>query len=87
MARGNRREGRHDDELKLDIVSRTDLATTFGYSPRTLEDWASNGTGPVPFRLGAEVYYLKDDVRGWVRAEAAKAKATHDRRGRECNAI
>lgn len=60
------------DSLLDDWLSRADLAKELGVSVDTLSRWESRQTGPICIRLGRRVYYRKNVVREWLRAQEPK---------------
>ncbi|NKX86822.1 helix-turn-helix domain-containing protein [Nocardia coubleae] len=53
---------RHDDETWLTSV---ELAARLQISARTLDSWATTGTGPRHARLGRHRRYRLADIRTW----------------------
>ena len=49
-------------------LTRREAASYLRLSPRTLEGWAVNGTGPRMFRAGGRVLYRLDDLEKFVEA-------------------
>jgi excisionase family DNA binding protein len=51
---------------KQPLATSDDVAEYLVVSPRTLDDWASRGTGPVFARVGGQRRYRWQDVENWV---------------------
>jgi predicted DNA-binding transcriptional regulator AlpA len=52
-----------------ELISRADLATALQMSPETLCRWGTQRVGPAPTRIGRKVYYRRDSVEQWLRAQ------------------
>ncbi|MDV7272122.1 helix-turn-helix domain-containing protein [Thioclava sp. A2] len=52
-----------------ELISRADLATALRMSPETLCRWGTQRIGPAPTRIGRKVYYRRDSVEQWLRAQ------------------
>ena len=52
-------------------VSRRDAAAYIGRQPKTLAMWAVEKKGPPIIHVGGRCFYLLDDLRRFVGAEAA----------------
>jgi excisionase family DNA binding protein len=50
------------------VLSRSDVAQTFGVSPSTITRWAREGKLPCIVTLGGQRRYLRDDVAKLVAA-------------------
>ena len=46
---------------------QTELAARWRISPRSLERWRANGTGPAWLRVGGRVVYPAEDVEHFER--------------------
>ncbi|SHX64359.1 helix-turn-helix transcriptional regulator [Mycobacteroides abscessus] len=47
------------------FLTRTELAERWHMSPRTLDNWAISGTGPVPRRFGRRALYRLADIEAF----------------------
>ena len=54
-----------DDEY----LTPQELARELKLSPRTLQRWRTEGTGPPWHKVGRRVRYLWREVKDWMRAE------------------
>jgi predicted DNA-binding transcriptional regulator AlpA len=55
------------------LMTRNEVAEYLGIAPKTLSNWNSAGTGPVPVRYGGRsVMYLPEDVLAWVRSKRSE---------------
>ncbi|AMT72195.1 MULTISPECIES: helix-turn-helix transcriptional regulator [Mycobacteroides] len=52
---------------EVPFLTRGELAARWGMSPRTLENWATQGKGPVGRRFGLRVMYRLCDVMEYER--------------------
>ncbi len=52
-------------------MSRRDTAAYTGFSEKTLTNWALNGHGPRPHRVGGRIFYFKADIDAFIKGEAA----------------
>ena len=52
-------------EVSQNGLTSEEAAKTLGISPRTLEKWRRNGTGPAFCRFGSRVVYFHDDLSLW----------------------
>lgn len=50
------------------LASKEEVAAILGVEPRTLDNWASLGKGPVYVKVGGHRKYDLADVREWVEA-------------------
>jgi predicted site-specific integrase-resolvase len=50
-------------------VTQAALARRWQVSPRTLERWRSDGTGPAFVRIGGQVRYRLEDVEAYERRQ------------------
>jgi predicted DNA-binding transcriptional regulator AlpA len=55
------------------MMSRDEFAALLGLTPRTLENWASQGKGPMPVKIGRAVRYKSDEVAAFVRGLQQRA--------------
>lgn len=60
--------------LLQDYVSRDELAQELRVTVRTLDKWAWLRKGPPKVRVGARVYYHRDDVRDFLAEQRRVAK-------------
>jgi excisionase family DNA binding protein len=51
-----------------EVLSRSEVAETFGVSPSTITRWAREGKLPCIVTLGGQRRYLRDDVAKLVAA-------------------
>ncbi len=52
-------------------MSRRDTAAYTGFSEKTLTNWALNGHGPRPHRVGGRIFYFKADIDAFIQGDAA----------------
>ncbi len=52
-------------------MSRRDTAAYTGFSEKTLTNWALNGHGPRPHRVGGRIFYFKADIDAFIQGKAA----------------
>lgn len=52
-----------------EFMSCEEVANMFGLSPRTLERYRLEGTGPAYLKLGRRVVYSKAMVLSWANAQ------------------
>lgn len=45
------------------FLNQNELASRWGMSPRTLENWRSSGKGPAYVKLGGQVRYRITDIQ------------------------
>ena len=50
-------------------MNTKETATALGVSPRTLEKWRGNGTGPLFAKVGRRVLYDSADVYVWLKSK------------------
>ena len=62
------------ESLLNNYVTREDLARELNVTTRTLDKWAYGRKGPAKIKVGARVYYNRDDVRLWLESQRAAAK-------------
>lgn len=48
------------------LATSDEVAEYLQISPRTLDDWAYRGTGPVFARVGGQRRYRWQDIESWV---------------------
>ncbi len=66
---------RSRQERDLDSVLTADEAARFlKLSPRTLEKWRSEGSGPPVVRMGRRVAYARGDLVRWLAEQEAKGR-------------
>lgn len=58
------------------LLTRRDAASFLGISPRTLELWAMNGSGPAYIKVGALCRYRLTDIQAWIAGQTRRH--THD---------
>lgn len=51
------------------LANKERVAEILGVGPRTLDNWASLGKGPVYVKVGGHRMYDLTDVREWVEAQ------------------
>lgn len=68
MIAANNHELRTPDLLPERLTQR-ELAAHWRISPRTLERWRINGTGPAWIRLAGRVIYRATDIIAYERAQ------------------
>lgn len=56
------------------LLTPDDVSEMLGIPTKTLANWRSQRTGPLPLRIGCHVRYRAADVQAWIeqRAEAAR---------------
>ena len=56
-------------------VARKDAAAYIGRDPKTLANWATEGKGPTPRRVGGRIFYDLGELRAFagVGSQAAEA--------------
>lgn len=63
-----------DSELSPDrLLSRAEVAETFGMSRRFLEVSAVKGNGPPMVKIGRSVRYRVADLRTWIEARTVQS--------------
>lgn len=67
-------ESQHSTALLDGYVSRDELALELRVTVRTLDKWAWLRKGPPKVRIGARVYYHRDDVREFLAEQRRVAK-------------
>ena len=45
------------------FLNQNELASRWGMSPRTLENWRSTGKGPAYVKIGGQVRYKFEDIK------------------------
>lgn len=65
------RAPRLSDYQREDYVTRRVAAAMLGCSPRTMEGWASKGTGPL-FVRGGRALYMIGDMLDWLDENKVK---------------
>lgn len=60
-------------------MNRRNAAAYLGCAPKTLAQYASQGTGPKFIKRG-RVWYFKEDLDAWLRAGAVSSTAMPDAR-------
>lgn len=50
-------------------LSRRDAATYLGVKEKTLAQWASQGRGPPSVHVGNRVFYFRDELDRFIRAD------------------
>lgn len=60
--------------LLSDYTPREELALELKVTPRTLDKWAVQRKGPPKIKIGARVYYNRNDVREWMEAQRLYAR-------------
>lgn len=53
-------------------MTQAELAQELGVSADTLQRWASQRIGPPRTKVGGRVYYRKESVKAWLRAQEAQ---------------
>ena len=56
---------------RLPLAVSDEVAGYLRISPRTLDDWASRGTGPVFARVGGQRRYRWEDVENWIDSRSS----------------
>lgn len=51
------------------LASRGEVAAYLGVPATTLDQWASNGTGPAYIRVGRYAKYRWSDVDAWIESQ------------------
>lgn len=47
-------------------LSKANVASTMGVSPRTIENWVATGEMPAPFCIGGRVYWHSERFNAWL---------------------
>ena len=55
-------------KLSDEFIPETKLARELGRDTRTLQRWRAQRLGPPYIRMGRQVLYRRDAVRGWLIA-------------------
>ncbi len=63
------------DQIRVRVLpdgrmSRRDAAAYTGFSEKTFTNWALDGHGPRPHRVGGRVFYFKDDIDAFIQGRA-----------------
>lgn len=58
---------------RLELLTEEDLAAALNLEPTTIASWRRDGGGPVPTKLGKQVFYQLDDVRDWLTKKSVRA--------------
>lgn len=53
-------------------ITRQEWAEECGKTVRTLRQWAADGRGPKPRKLGNTVVYLRSEVDEWLLGQEAR---------------
>src|SRR5437879_5411849 len=61
--------GGHTTSLRESLLSPEELAQNLGLSPATLADWRTQGKGPAYLKTGRRIWYPKDHVEKWMKAQ------------------
>ena len=56
-----------------DCLTSAELAARRGVVEATVRTWRKRGLGPVFYKFGASVVYLRDDVEAWEATQEADA--------------
>lgn len=59
-------------DLLEPLLDRTECAAILGVSPRTLERWDADGSGPPRYLLPRMVRYRRSDVAAWLEQRRVK---------------
>lgn len=54
------------------LVGKEEVAEYLGVDPKTLDNWASAGTGPTYIKVGGRRRYDMQDIRAWVEARKVR---------------
>jgi predicted DNA-binding transcriptional regulator AlpA len=61
------------------LLKPSDVAEILGVPEATLANWRYRREGPIGFRVGRHVRYLKSDVETWINEQRSKDQsATSD---------
>ena len=52
------------------LLDQTRVARLLGVEVETLGAWRRRGYGPRWYRIGRNIKYAEDDLRGWMKAQA-----------------
>lgn len=63
----------HDNDMLGDLMPREETAQALRTSPRSLDRWHTNRTGPPRFLVGGRVFYDRRDVNNWLADQKEKA--------------
>ena len=58
-----------------EMVNTKRAARLLGISPRTLEKWRGQGTGPQFLKFGKRVVYSVTDIEAWMRSRRRRSTA------------
>ena len=63
------------DQIRVRVLpdgrmSRRDAAAYTGFSEKTFTNWALDGHGPRPIRVGGRIFYFKNDVDAFIQGRA-----------------
>jgi excisionase family DNA binding protein len=70
---GNAKRKASSGTVLDDYLTREQLAEELGITTRTLGLWKARGEAPPATRVGARVYFHKDDVSAWLRKQRKAA--------------
>lgn len=73
-----------DTDMNKTLLTETDLSLLIGVPVKTLRYWRFAGTTFAPkfFKLGARVYYPKDDLDNWLNNSPRYSSAAEARLNR-----
>lgn len=53
----------------LGLITESELAAALGVQVKTLQNWRSRRIGPAFIRRAKAIFYERDDVIAWMRAQ------------------
>ena len=59
------------------LLTQQGLSELIGVSPRTLERWRVEGSGPRFCRAGRKILYPSEDVEKWLLANRRSSTSDH----------
>lgn len=63
---------RQKHPLLEDYLSEIETGKALNRTPRTLAIWRQRGEGPTYVKIGRTVYYNKDTILAWLKANEIK---------------
>ena len=62
--------------MAIQHINQVELSRRWRLSPRTLERWRYQGTGPQYLKVGGRVVYRLDDIEAFEAAQVHVTEAT-----------
>ena len=60
---------------ELDLVPAPEFAAALGVAEQTLASWRSESSGPPYVKIGKTVFYRRELLKTWIRAQEHPRKA------------